>query len=239
MKNLVRSLEELDASISKLRDEVHELKVKNKRSNLNNVSSRQQIQKNLDVLTSKIKNNRGSKSLTPYLQTIRSVMGITPTYVQSLEAKVCQALHLMAIGNDQFSLLDKDCHGRISELKSECIAMREETTNVTFDLMNQISTADDSNHTMRMAYLRILQAQCTILRALDMQVVTLTEEEDIETIDTQNAPKTPRVKTRYLFTSPNTEQNAEKDSANQSISLSSPTSVVRTATHQDQNWLPH
>eukprot|EP00546_Thalassionema_frauenfeldii_P004870 CAMPEP_0178926578 /NCGR_PEP_ID=MMETSP0786-20121207/18625_1 /TAXON_ID=186022 /ORGANISM="Thalassionema frauenfeldii, Strain CCMP 1798" /LENGTH=237 /DNA_ID=CAMNT_0020601745 /DNA_START=113 /DNA_END=823 /DNA_ORIENTATION=- len=235
------SEEKLDASIAVLREEVHKLKVKNKRTILNNVNSREQIKKHLDDLTCKVESNLspGSKSLAPYLHTIRSVMGVAPMYVQSLQAKFCQALHFMAIGNAQFSLFDRYCQIQVSELKSESHAMSEESTNISLALMNQMSKRDDSNHTMRMAYLRVLRAQCAILRALDMQVVNLTKEEDKSVpcdADIPKTPTTPRMSTQDSLEVCNAENNIKEENVKHSFKISSPTSVLRTTMFNDQIW---
>jgi len=171
------SLESLDASLSKLREELHQLRVENKRTCLNNCSSRGRTTKQLAVMSRRIKTIRGERmakrsSLAPFLQIIKSVMTDRPQYVQALEAKVCQALHFMAIGNDQFVRFENDCDQHLSTLKSESISITNETTALSLNLMNQLSKIDDSSHGLRTAYLRVLQIQCAILRWLDSQVRT-------------------------------------------------------------------
>jgi len=247
----MNSLESIERSISKTREELHRLRVENKRACLNNCSTRERTTKHLAVMSRRIKTTRGDQmskqsSLVPYQRVIRSVMEDRPQYVQTLEAKVCQALHLMAIGNDQFVRFENDCDKHLSQLKSKSIGITDEATTLSLTMMNEISKLDDSNHDLRTAYLKVLQVQCATLRWLDSQVKTFSYD-DKKLIERCNNNNTTTDMMPLKEDSPSNSINEEVDSLNMSLNddettskklspLASPVSVLHRTYLDNNSW---
>lgn len=170
-----KTIEQIDASIENTRKRLHELRVKNKRLCLKNMETRQRLSTHIEGLDTRIakllKEEPLKRSvLQPYLHSIRNVMvGTSPQYVQTLQAKLCQSLHFLGISESQLRKMRSFSKKEASFGKSESVVLTNETTFLTMDLVNSISKQDDHNHTLRMAYFEVMKCQSSIIRMLDLQ----------------------------------------------------------------------
>lgn len=175
---MMKSIEQLERSIEETRREAYELRVKNKRLCIKNIESRQKMTNHIDDLTARISkmiNQEQNKrsSLQPYLAAIRAVMETdAPQYVQTLQAKVCQTLHIMGIAEAQLHRQKTSGNQLAMYLKAESVVLTDESTEIMFDLVNKVAKRDDFNHNFRMANLTVLKAQNAIIRMLDLQTQT-------------------------------------------------------------------
>mmetsp|Transcript_10888 Transcript_10888/g.18049 ORF Transcript_10888/g.18049 Transcript_10888/m.18049 type:complete len:280 (+) Transcript_10888:161-1000(+) len=175
MSTNLNSIEHLDTSIEDTHKRLHELRVKSKRLYLVNIEHRQKISSHIESLTSRIRKlleeePQKRSSLQPYLFAVRKVMaGDTPQYVQTIQAKLCQSLHFLGIGEAQLRKMRYHNKREAASAKAESVVLTDESTSLTMDLVNKISCQDDHNHSLRFAYLEVMKSQSAIIRMLDLQ----------------------------------------------------------------------
>lgn len=164
----------LDTLLEETKERLYEVRVKNRRVYVENQRNLQLMSDRIESLASRIKQIlTGEQSrraaLHPYLSTIRSVMaGDSPQYMQTLEAKICQSLHFLGMADAQLRLMKMAATEHASYIRAECLALAEDATNNTLNLLNRISAQDDANHKLRLGYLDVIKAQNTIIRRLDL-----------------------------------------------------------------------
>lgn len=159
------TMEELESSISKARNELKSARTTSSKKRLELYDLKVAIDQKHSQLLERMKTGINDKQCKKLYQS-EFISGKSVQYVSTVQGNLCQKLHWFGIYQNQIRM--------ITDMSKQEVQITDDTieslaqSDPQLSLLKQVHQQDESNFELRMRYLDVIKAQTNIIRKLDL-----------------------------------------------------------------------